>query len=340
MDKGGNGPQAHSALGEARGGRKEGGASLTDDLEALEAALLAKIEAFDLRAMTAPPMPEAELESEPETAPIELTGEILRQFLADPAPAAMVSAAPPAVASPQPAAPAPAPRKPAPERPKGSLLAELRQQAQAKQNERTAQKQAEQEELKALSRKLDAALRRIFSYCHDLVQQLDILHPPVAHRYSIAGVLDFSGLEWRRGFAEYRTQPESAGAIYELVSLSCQLAGPGKQQLERPGGVATENLRKTLFDYGLAFDCDEVRNFRREVERMVFSVPEEVKINLRWHANLQLRAIVLETRNLERFGSQSYLILPEAVGTAMLDELGRLLLGQPNSFRDYCSRQG
>ena len=52
-------------------------------------------------------------------------------------------------------------------------------------------------------------------------------------------------------------------------------------------------------------------------------------------------AIVLETRNLERLGSDVHArIRPDAVDQALLDEFGRLVLGLPNRFRELARRQG
>ena len=56
-------------------------------------------------------------------------------------------------------------------------------------------------------------------FLHDLVQQLNIVKPPVQREYVAAGDVMFSGLVWQEGFADYRTQSQSRGAMVELVTL-------------------------------------------------------------------------------------------------------------------------
>ena len=48
--------------------------------------------------------------------------------------------------------------------------------------------------------------------------------------------------------------------------------------------------------------------------------------------------ISLETRNLERLGRALYSVRPQAVDQALLDDFGRLVLGQPNRFRELAKR--
>lgn len=291
------------------------------DLAALEASIIADLEAFNLHAVA--PAPESPTVEELATAQ-------------DNARRAFPAILPEGVARPLPTPAAAAPAAPAPQPvPATSLLQELRQQAEQQQRDDAIR----QQESTAVSQHLDEALRRVFAYCHDLVQQLNILKPTVERRYSLLGNIDFTGLQWQEGFADYRTRPHSAGSgsIYEQVTLSCHLLAPEKLTLERDA-FAAEKFRSALFDTGVVFSCDEIRNSRYMLEKAVFAITAEVKISLRWVADLAQGVIVLESRNLERFGNRNYVLKPEAVSLAMLDQFARLLLGQANDFRNYYSR--
>lgn len=319
-------PEIHSIISEAiRAKRGKSPSSTQVDLAALEASLVAEIEAFELR--TAAPQSPASPTPSPIPAGEKKEAKLFPEIVADGA-----------VRIPQPQgkpAPQPASASPAPQAPKASLLEQLRQQVQARQQDSSAR----QREVAALEKRMDAALRSIFSYCHELVQQLNVLHPPVDRPYAMLGSFEFSGLEWKEGFADYRTRPDSTEAVYESVSLNCLLSKPEQVRIEKDV-LAADKFRKTLFDQGLVFTCEEVRNTRHMVEKTVFSISAEVRVNLRWLADPERGVLALETRNLERFGSLSYTISPDSVGPAMLDELARLLLGQGSRFRDYCANVG
>jgi hypothetical protein len=215
----------------------------------------------------------------------------------------------------------------------GGLLGELRNQAEIRQREL----HAEMAERSSANLAIDTALRYLFFYLHDLVQQLNIVKPAIPHQYRVAGAFTLTDLAWQEGFTDYRTQSQSAGALIELVTLTTQLSSPHEFALVLDGPGA-ERFRNTIFDYGLQFDCKEYRNDRAYVERAEFSVRGQLSINARWRADFAGGRLRLEMRNLERLGSTSLDIRPGAVDQALLDDFGRLLLGQPNRFRELARR--
>ena len=215
-----------------------------------------------------------------------------------------------------------------------SLLGQLRHQAAVRQGEL----HTELAERTASNNALDQALRYMFFYLHDLVQQLNIVKPAIPRDYTAAGDAVFKDLVWQEGFADYRTQSQAAGAMVELVTLSYQLASPLAFTVERDG-PAVERLRAALFDYGLQFSCKEFKNERSYVERAEFQIGGQIGVSARWKADFANGTLALESRNLERFGSVVHaMIRPESVDQALLDEFGRLLLALPNRFRELARR--
>lgn len=286
---------------------------MADDI----AALLADIEAFDLdaaeRRARQEPLDKAAPVASGDAAPV--FPEILPPGQAAERASQSPSEALPATAE----APSPA---------GGGLLDTLRRQASHRQRELHAaaiQRNAAGEEL-------DRALQALFSFLHELVQHLNVVKPAISRDYPLLDQVALSGLHWQEGFADYRSQAQSAGALTELVSFSCQLAAPTVLRVDRDG-FAVDRFRTLLFDYGLQFSCNEVRNRRHFVEYAEFSIPALVSVTARWRADFAQGRIVLETRNLERLGSIPYHIPPHAMTAELYEEFGRLVLGQPSRFR-------
>lgn len=215
-----------------------------------------------------------------------------------------------------------------------SLLGQLRQQAEVRQREL----HAEMADRSASNTALDQALKYLFFYLHDLVQQINIVKPTIARAYSAADDVVIADLVWQEGFADYRTQSQAAGAMVELVTLSYQLASPKRFFLER-SGPAIEPLRLALFDYGLQFSCKEFKNKRAVVVRAEFEVSGQFGVSARWKADFANGVIILEARNLERLGSSVLKIRPAAMDQTLLDEFGRLVLDLPNRFKELAKRQ-
>lgn len=247
-----------------------------------------------------------------------------------PRPASPV-ATPPAPPRPAAAAPTAPPAAPAPP---GGLLAALKQQALAKQQSEN-QKSSQRDDI---LQRIHSTLGTTFQYLNDFVLQLNILKPPYAKAYSFFGVAEFDELTWQEGHADFRMQETaSENRLYDQVTLRYRLAGPKQFRLVREN-PALEKLRKALFDYNIAFTADEVCNERGQVERATFSFPCEIKAGLLLAGNYETGKLLLRTRNIERFGTMEYQLLPEAIDQEALDELARLILGENNRIGQLFQR--
>lgn len=217
---------------------------------------------------------------------------------------------------------------------RSSLLCELRQQAELRQREL----QTAITDRSLVNESLDQALKHLFFYLHDFVQQLNILKPPIPRDFPLLEQSAIGQLSWQEGFSDYRTQSQSAGALVELVTFTCRLSGKGVLVVEKVG-PAVESFRRLLFDYGLPFNCKEFKNQRRYVERAEFEVRSEISVSARWRADFSQGRLILESRNLERLGSAVFSIHPQCIDYPLLDDFGRLILGQANRFRELANRQ-
>ncbi len=311
---------AASAIADALRAKRERKSNTDLDLAALEASLLADIESFDMRALTVN-------EAAPRPAMLEATRDLgLPTIAPEGARAQKPASAPklsPAIANPDAST----------LQPGASLLSQLRQQAESRIQESASQSRQQSE----LAQMMDEGLRRVFDFFHEFIQQLNIIQPTVARTYSLPGLAEFSGLVWQKGFVDYRTRPYSAGTVFDVVAISFQLKTSRHVYIERDG-PAVESLRKILIDSGVVFSCEEKRNNRQMVEKAVFSLAPEVKTTVRWKADFEKGGVVLETRNLERFGDIRYFVPMESLTQAMLDEFGRLVLGQGHRFREFTRR--
>ena len=314
-----------SAISEAIRAKRERQAPTVQDIEALEAALVADIEAFDLDA--------AERRARREYLANSGAGmsdaELVFPDIAPNKPAAP-QAPPKAIeATPEPSIAEVA----LPPIGEVSLLDQLRRQAEIRQREI----HSALAERTAISESIDQALKHIFFFLHELVQQLNIVKPGIPRDYPLTEQHVLSRLDWQEGFADYRTQSQSAGALVELVTFSYHLKGQGSLLIGRDG-PAVERFRTMLFDVGLPFTCKEFKNERQYVERADFDIRCDVSVSVRWRADFAKGTITIEARNLERLGSTLYTVRPEAIDHALLDDFGRVVLGQPNRFRELAKR--
>ncbi|MDP3538269.1 MAG: hypothetical protein Q8S26_06145 [Azonexus sp.] len=311
-----------SAISEAIRAKRERKVGIAEDIATLEASLLADIEAFDLDA--------AERQARREESTSSGAG-MSDASLVFPE---IVPASVPRQPSVKPVVVAEAPALPSLKLDSGSLLGQLRHQADLRQRELNS---AVAERTSA-NEAIDLALKHLFFYLHDFVQQLNIVKPAIPRDYRLLDPYVVNQLAWQEGFADYRTQSQAAGALVELVTFSYRLIGAGLPIVQRDG-PAVERFRAMLFDYGLPFTCKEFKNERSYVERAEFQIRSEISVSARWRADFGKGLLILETRNLERLGSAVYTVRPAAIDHALLESFGRLVLGQPNQFRELANRQ-
>ncbi len=310
-----------SQIAEAIRAKREGHSKklVRDELEAMEASLLLDLDNFDPESMAR--QIDADERKSRASGPVnknelaypDINSSANRQIKPDAAIALNTAASSTNQESPKPSG--------------SSLLDQLRQQTEAIQhNQHTEDQQTSKTEVQ-----LDAALRQVFSYLHELAQQLNVLKPPISRSYLIAGSQELRGLAWQHGSTDYRTRAESAGALIEFVSFNYKLLGTQALEMERDGMVA-ESFRKFLFERNLKVNVEEFRSERHYVEKARFTVAPEVTVNIRWEADARTGKLLVQTRNLERLGSACYQLAPEALNQALLDEFGRLVLNQPQQF--------
>lgn len=311
-----------SAIQEAIRAKRERKNTLSADIEALEASLLADIEAFDLDAAERIAIREHNTQSGAGMVDSSL---VFPEIASQATPRAGKPEAP--AAQQEAKAPATAPAA------SGSLLDELRKQAEVRQREMHSAQTARTASAEAI----DLALKHLFFYLHDFVQQLNIVKPGIPRDYTLVDQLQLRQLGWQEGFADYRTQSQAAGALVELVSLSYRLSSERTLIVERDGPLV-DRFRAQLFDFGLPFNCKEFKNARRYVERAEFEIRSELSGSARWRADFDKGVLMLEMRNVERLGSFVMPVAPKLIDQALLDDFGRLILGQPNRFRELARR--
>lgn len=213
----------------------------------------------------------------------------------------------------------------------GGLLKELRREVTASQQkaERQLRKVGHQKHV------ICSRLRAVFDYLRELMLALNYLrpaHPGSFFLFNSGHIL--KDLTWEQGWSDFRSQASDEGGGIEAVTLSHSMVGKGSFDLERMD-ASIEKTRRMLFDLGLKFNCQERKNARGYVEHARFSVANEVQAAAVWKADFEKDQIVLTTRNIDRLGHQTYILQPEAVGEACLNEFGLLLLGQRNQFRKF-----
>ena len=213
-----------------------------------------------------------------------------------------------------------------PATPVGGRLARLKQLAEAKRAEENRPDPQE-----VLDLRVSDALQRSYQYLKELTEQLNVATPTYTGKgYAMVGVPEFDGLAWENGRIDFGVQEISPEKnLCKQVSLYYRLSGNKQLKVSREY-PACERLKQILTDNKIEFKTDEKRNDRGSLLQTTFMFPCEVKASVVLSGNFETGKLLLKLRNVERFGIMDFVLAPEAISDASLDELTGLILGETN----------
>jgi hypothetical protein len=209
-----------------------------------------------------------------------------------------------------------------------SFLAELAQEAAKKQDSNLSSTQA----LQARSQRLNDALTRISDFFTQLIQFANKMEPDIARNYRLDARTAYTNLKWKAAMVDTRKQDLSATALLAHATLSVNYCAPEPVLVTRPWDQL-EALKAELNNLKLqAIDEAELDSKRPKQEWLQVRLAPEFPVHLRFLANYDKGHIDVLSRNLLAFGIKSFRLQAEDVTSAMLDDLGRVLLSRTDSL--------
>ncbi len=212
-----------------------------------------------------------------------------------------------------------------------SLLDDLKKQADL-------QKGQEGEGAEQKKRHFDAvqaALKLVSRYLSELAKSLNVIKPPVRRGFAVEQTIKFENLfavEYsatdRRQTIEHKDHLREAFMRFRWISEH-----PATVMAEKRSLATIQRLREDLESFGLRFNLNEVKNDRLVIERGVFAIQNEIGAAVTVTGDWETGKIRLRLKNIERLGNFDFHYVADEIDNALLDELAKLLLGQPNRFR-------
>jgi serine/threonine protein kinase len=212
-----------------------------------------------------------------------------------------------------------------------SLLADLADEAQRIRMHNAQMQRGERAVRTEAENALAGRMFLVRDYFIQLAAQLNVIKPQVARDYPLLGLGELRGLAWQASDVNTRSRGSDGPDQLIRVSLAYLLRGQALMRCERDPQAA-HALRVTLREHGLRFEEQAARDEQNRLRAQVFDVAPEVRGRVEFNADYGNLSLRLTLQNVERFGVVDYQPPPEDAGTEWLDELARLILGQPSRF--------
>lgn len=214
-----------------------------------------------------------------------------------------------------------------------SFLNQLRQRADALQNRERDDEASFQRNAQAV----EAACRATFQYGLELVNQLNVLRPPVPGRYTFDARHALDGKADALRFSDFRIdsrrKQERDLELCDHVVLSCCVRGGRRLVIDKDFPTEMERLEARLAQAGIVAPRETVRepdSGRFVAARYEFDA--DVRVSVRLQPDHQAGRVQVTVANFGRLESVIVEFDADRVGTSLLDELAKWWLGEPNRF--------
>jgi serine/threonine protein kinase len=212
-----------------------------------------------------------------------------------------------------------------------SLLADLAGEAQRIRAHNAQMQRGERAVRTEAEQALATRLVLVRDYLTQFAGQLNVIKPQIARDYPLLGLGVLRGLAWQASDVNTRNRGPEAPDQLARVSLAWLLRGQALMRCEREPQAASA-LRVALREHGLRFEEQASRDEQNRLRAQVFDIAPEVRGRVELNADYTRLTLRLTLQNVERFGIVDYQPPPEDNGTEWLDELAKLILGQPSRF--------
>ena len=208
-----------------------------------------------------------------------------------------------------------------------SFLDNLREQSQAAR----ARGEEARKPMEDAIKDIDRILWRTFRWLDEVMGHLEVIRPRVNHAFHLGNVLSIERPAFDRGFVSFRRRSMVGLEVLEHVELFYRVEGD-KPIVLRLNPAASEGVEQRLRASTLPYQYQTEHDERRVVRYGLFHVQPHVSASVRFEADYPRQIVHVTLRNVDRFESVSLEFRPDKLSEAALEDLVKLILGEPNAF--------
>ena len=213
-----------------------------------------------------------------------------------------------------------------------SFLNQLKSQANALQNRQGLQQRGLEEN----TARCEEACRLIHHYLQDLARQLNVIQPPAAH-FTLDGRAPWPAMKLTEFRVDARKKLLRSQEVFDYVAMGWRVV---PQAGEPVAGVVRVNFPPDLQRVESRLMMGPVRHERREIRHpekntllaFEFEYVTETKASVHVTPDHDGGALAFRILNGNGFGVVQKSCAVADVNSALMDELARHLVGQPNRF--------
>jgi len=210
---------------------------------------------------------------------------------------------------------------------KPSLLDQLRAQAEAVR----AHEAAARRPVEKARGEIDSCLWRAFRWFEEVMSHLEVIRPTISRQFKLSNILTLDRPQLDRGFVSFRRRGLALQEVLDHVEVYYRLTGSQPFVLRIHPGAAIgveERLRAST----MSFQYETEQDDRGRVRHGVFRVEPSMRASVLFAPDYERQVVDVTLCNVDRFESVRLSFQPDRIDVAALEDLVRLMLGEPNGF--------
>ena len=212
-------------------------------------------------------------------------------------------------------------------------LDDLKRQAAAL----TAQRELDMAAFERHALATDAACKTVFHYWIDLARQLEVLQPPVPSRYVFDGKNVLDGVLDRLRFTDFRVDARRKRLadleVYDHVVIMSWVRGGKRLSVTKDFPPDMERIEARLAQAGVVVLPDIERDVQTgRVRHARYDFEADVRVGVRLLPDHERGRLQFAVQNFEDLATLTIEFAAGDVDTALLDELSKWWLGEPQRF--------
>ena len=208
------------------------------------------------------------------------------------------------------------------------LLNELKQDAQALQQDNAAEREKDALNLALIQEQM----AQIFEYFRTLAEQLQVLKPASPHTYLIFGVGEFSNVAMRDCMTRARSFQVEDTNYYEYIEFSINWLARMPLQVSYSSLNEVKYLKDRLWNFGCKVEEKLVKNADGKLLKTIVSILPEFPTRFRFENDYKAGTIRLNIRNLNNFEDDWQVLTPVQCCVGLYEDLAKEILGKPNEL--------
>lgn len=213
------------------------------------------------------------------------------------------------------------------------LLDELKQQAESLRQKQQVKRQLTQEEADQNLQFMHARFKDALHYWKELFDSLNVVKPVITRYYYLEGATKLENLLQCDYKADDRHLTVDQKDYTNTIVLRYHCVADRKITIEKQMAPVVQRTRDYLWMHNLIFDLKETHNERGYVERGVFTVSCQVPVLITIAAEIENLRVKITAKNLEKLGESVYVYDFDEFGKELQEELAKVILDKPNTFR-------